>query len=101
MLIPAAEEPGETSVGHVSARQYQGLQSGTVYTNNARHVVVTLLGQSQDSETVEMLEGVSQQVGGDGAAVGLLQVQLLHVAALVEAADGGHQHSVIIPETVQ
>ena len=97
LQVPAAQEPGEAGVGDVGAGEYQGLQTGTVDADNARHVVIALLGQSQHTEVVEVLESVGQQVGRDGAAVRLLQVELLQVTALVQAADGGHQHSVIVP----
>ena len=59
--------------------------------------VVTLFGQGEHPDTVEVLESVREEVGGDGGAVRHLQVQLLQVAALVQAADGRHQHSVIVP----
>ena len=53
--------------------------------------------QGEDPDVVEVFESVGEQVGGDGRAVCPLQVQLLQVAAVVEAADGGHQHPVIVP----
>ena len=59
--------------------------------------LVTLFGQGEHPDTVEVLEGVREEVGGDGGAVRHLQVELLQVAALVQAADGRHQHAVVIP----
>ena len=53
-----------------------------------------LLGQREYAEVPHELEDVCEQVRGDGGAVGLLEVELLEVGALVEAADGGHQHAV-------
>ena len=53
-----------------------------------------LLGQREYAEVPHELEDVCEQVRGDGGAVGLLEVELLDVGALVEAADGGHQHAV-------
>ena len=68
------------------------IRNGIMY-----RAVVTLFGQGEHPDTVEMLEGVSEEVGGDGGAVRHLQVQLLQVAALVQAADGRHQHAVVVP----
>ena len=58
--LPAAEEPGEAGVGDVGPGQYEGLQARTVNADDAGHVVIALLGQSQDAELVEMFESVGQ-----------------------------------------
>ena len=47
-------------------------------------------------DLVEMLEGVREEVGCDGGAVRLFQVQLLQVAALVQTAHRRHQHPVSV-----
>lgn len=51
---------------------------------------------SKGPDLVEMLQGVCEEVGGDGGAVRLLQVELLQVAALVQAANCRHQHTIVV-----
>ena len=58
---------------------------------------VTLFWKGEDPDVIEVFESVGEQVGGDSGAVRPLQVELLQVGAVVEAADGWHEHPVIVP----
>ena len=68
--------------------QHDALQLGAVEADNGGDVVVGLLRQRQHLQLVQELEDVSKKVGRDGGRVGqLLQVELLDLGALVEAAN--------------